>query len=158
MDAETGEASGEAIELRDSRQLQVTESRPRPRGYLLAPQARSAIEALEIKGIHLCAAAPQTAATEAFHVTRTEPITRQTREASTLTEALQVRLEARDVAVGDGWIWVPMHQAGSSVIAASLEPDSVGSHVHVGLVPVGEDGIAPVYRVVQSTPRTIGPC
>lgn len=158
MDAETGEPSVEAVELRDSRQLQVTETRSRPRGYLLAPEARSAIEALEIKGIHLCAAAPQTLATEAFHVTRTEPITRQTREASTLTEALQVRLEARDVAVGEGWIWVPMNQSGSSVIAASLEPDSVGSHIHVGLVPVADDSIAPVYRVVRSTPRTIGPC
>ena len=158
MDSETGEASVEAIELRDSRQLQVTETRPRPRGYLLAPEARSAIEALEIKGIHVCAAAAQTAATEAFHVTRTEPITRQTREASTLTEALQVRLEARDVAVGSDWIWVPMNQPGSSVIAASLEPDSVGSHIHVGLVPVAEDGIAPVYRVMQRTPRTTGPC
>lgn len=158
MDAETGAPSTEATELRDSRQLRVTETRRRPRGYLLAPEARSAIEALEIKGIHLCAAAPQTLATEVFHVTRTEPITRQTREASTLTEALQVRLEARDVAVGEGWIWVPMNQAGSSVIAASLEPDSVGSHIHVGLVPVAGDGTAPVYRVVRATPRTTGPC
>ena len=138
--------------------MRVTETRRRPRGYLLAPEAGTAIAALEIKGIHVCAAAPQTAATEAFHVTRTEPITRQTREASTLTEALQVRLEARNVAVGADWIWVPMNQAGASVIAASLEPDSVGSHIHVGLVPVAEDGIAPVYRVVQRTPRTTGPC
>ncbi|WP_339872491.1 M14 family zinc carboxypeptidase [uncultured Brevundimonas sp.] len=158
MDSETGAPSAEAIELRDSRQLRVTETRRRPRGYLLAPEAGTAIAALEIKGIHVCAAAPQTAATEAFHVTRTEPITRQTREASTLTEALQVRLEARNVAVGADWIWVPMNQAGASVIAASLEPDSVGSHIHVGLVPVAEDGIAPVYRVVQRTPRTTGPC
>lgn len=158
MDAETGEPSTEAVELRDSRWLQVTETRRRPRGYLLAPEARTAIEALEVKGIHVCVVAPQTVATEAFHVTRTEPITRQTREASTLTEALQVRLEARDVTVGADWIWVPMNQSGSSVIAASLEPDSVGSHIHVGLVPVSEDGIAPVYRVIQRTPRTVGPC
>ncbi len=87
-----------------------------------------------------------------------QPITRQTREASTLTEALQVRLEVRNVQVGADWVWVPMNQAGSSVIAASLEPNSVGSHVHVGLVPVADDGIAPVYRVMRTTPRTTGPC
>ena len=159
MDPETGEASSEAIELRDSRQLVVTETRARPLGYLLAPEAASAIEALTIKGIRTCAVVtPQTVAVEAFDVTRTEPITRQTREASTLTGALQVRLEARNVAVGSDWIWVPMAQAGSSVIAASLEPDSVGSHIHVGLVPVAGDGTAPVYRVVRATPRTTGHC
>lgn len=148
MDAQTGEPSVEAIELRDSRHLRVTESRPRPRGYLLAPQAASAIEALSIKGARLCAARPQTLEVEAFDVTRTQPITRATREASTLTGALEVRLETRRIAVAEGWRWAPMDQPLASVIAASLEPDSVGSHVHVGLIPVGEDRTAPVYRVM----------
>lgn len=158
MDRETGDHSHEPIELLDSRRLQVTETRIRPRGYLLAPEARSAIDALRLKGVKLCEAAPQTAAVEAFDVTRTQPITRATREASTLTGALEVRLEARNVPVGDGWTWVPMNQPTSSIIAASLEPDSVGSHVHVGLVPVAEDRIAPIYRVVDRTPRTVGRC
>lgn len=158
MDPETGEPSHETIDLLDSRQLRVTETRPRPRGYLLAPQARSAVDALRLKGARLCPAAPQTAAVQAFDVTRTQPITRATREASTLTGALEVRLEARDVAVGEGWIWVPMNQPLSSVIAASLEPDSVGSQVHVGLVPVADDRIAPIYRVMGRAPRTVGRC
>ena len=158
MDRETGESSHEAVELRDSRQLRVTETRIRPRGYLLAPQAQSAIDALRLKGVKLCEAAPQSAAVQAFHVTRTRPITRATREASTLTGALEVRLEARDVTVGEGWIWVPMNQPTSSIIAASLEPDSVGSQIHVGLVPVADDGSAPIYRVMGRAPRTVGRC
>lgn len=158
MDPETGEHSHEAIDLLDSRQLRVTETRIRPRGYLLAPDASSAIEALRLKGVKLCEAAPQTAAVEAFDVVRTQPITRATREASTLTGALEVTLQARNVTVGDGWIWVPMNQPTSAIIAASLEPDSVGSQVHVGLVPVAEDRIAPIYRVVDRTPRTVGRC
>ena len=158
MDRETGEHSHEAIELLDSRQLRVTETRIRPRGYLLAPEARSAIDALRLKGVKLCEAAPQTAAVEAFDVTRTQPITRATREASTLTGALEVRLEARNVTVGEGWLWVPMAQPTSSIIAASLEPDSVGSQVHVGLVPVAADRIAPIYRVMDRAPRTVGRC
>ena len=158
MDRETGEPSHVDIELRDSRRLQVTETRQRPRGYLLAPEAQSAIDALRLKGVKLCEAAPQSVAVQAFDVTRIQPITRATREASTLSEALEVRLEARDVTVGDDWVWVPMNQPTAAIIAASLEPDSVGSQVHVGLVPVAEDRIAPIYRVMGRTPRTVGRC
>ena len=158
LDRETGEPSHVDIELRDSRRLQVTETRLRPRGYLLAPEAQSAIDALRLKGVKLCEAAPQSVAVQAFDVTRIQPITRATREASTLSEALEVRLEARDVTVGDDWVWVPMNQPTAAIIAASLEPDSVGSQVHVGLVPVAEDRIAPIYRVMGRTPRTVGRC
>lgn len=158
MDRDTGEHSHEAIELLDSRQLQVTETRRRPRGYLLAPAAQSAIEALRLKGIKVCPTRPRTVRVEAFDVTRTQPITRATREASTLTGALEVRLEQRDIAIGDGWYWVPMNQSASSIIAASLEPDSVGSQIHVGLVPVADDRIAPIYRVMGRAPRTVGRC
>jgi len=158
MDRETGEPSHEAIDLLDSRHLRVTETRLRPRGYLLAPDAQSAIDALRLKGVKLCEAAPQTMTAVAFHVTRTQPVTRATREASTLSEALEVRLEAREVAPGVGWLWVPMNQPTSSIIAASLEPDSVGSQVHVGLVPIADDGVVPIYRVIGRAPRTVGRC
>lgn len=158
MDRETGEPSHETIDLLDSRQLRVTETRLRPRGYLLAPDAQSAVDALRLKGVKLCEAAPQTITAVAFHVTRTQPVTRATREASTLSEALEVRLEAREVAPGVGWLWVPMSQPTSSIIAASLEPDSVGSQVHVGLVPIADDGVVPIYRVIDRAPRTVGRC
>lgn len=158
MDRETGEPSRETVELRDSRQLQVTETRIRPRGYLLAPQAQSAVDALRLKGVKLCETAPQTLTAVGFHVTRTQPVTRATREASTLSEALEVRLEAREIAPDAGWLWVPMNQPTAAIIAASLEPDSVGSQVHVGLVPVAEDGFAPIYRVLGRAPRTEGRC
>ncbi len=51
-----------------------------------------------------------------------------------------------------------MNQPTSSIIAATLEPDSVGSQVHVGLVPVADDRIAPIYRVRGRAPRTEGRC
>jgi len=158
MHPQTGAPRDQVVEVRDSRRMVVTETRARPTGYLLTPEARSAIQALRNRGATLCSVQPQEAMVEAFHVTRTEPITRATREASTLTDALQVRLEARRVQVGGDWVWVPMDQAASSVIAASLEPDSVGSHVHVGLTPVAEDGFAPIYRMARGEPRTVGDC
>lgn len=158
MDRDTGEHSHEAIELLDSRQLRITETRLRPRGYLLAPEAASAVEALRLKGVKLCAVAPQTLTAVGFHVVRTQPLTRATREASTLSEALEVRLEAREIEPGPGWLWVPMNQPTSSIIAATLEPDSVGSQVHVGLVPIADDGFVPIHRVLSRAPRTIGRC
>lgn len=157
MDPQTGEPRDVDVLVRDSRQMVVNESRPRPTGYLLAPAAASAIEAFRLRGYRMCAARPAEVAVEAFYVTRTEPITRATREASTLSDALQVRIEPSRVQVGDGWLWTPMDQPGASVIAASLEPDSVGSHVHVGLAPVAEDGVAPIFRVVGAPPPA-DPC
>jgi hypothetical protein len=45
------------------------------------------------------------------------------------------------------------------VIAASLEPDAPGSHVGVGLVSVGANNEAPIYRVPAGTqPPVTGQC
>ena len=160
LDPETGTERPVDVTVRDSRRLQVTTTRPRPQGYLLAPGTASALEAFRVKGVTVCPVrAGSPVAVEAFHVERTGPITRATREAINLEEAVKVRLEPRTVTPASGWTYVPMAQSASAVIAASLEPDSVGSHVGVGLIPVASDGTAPVFRVPEGARRPrLGRC
>ncbi|HEX8570550.1 MAG TPA: M14 family metallocarboxypeptidase [Caulobacteraceae bacterium] len=154
VDPETGREKPVDVTIQDSRRLRVTATRPRPQGYLLAPGAASAVEAFRIKGMRVCrvrSTAP--VAVEAFRVRRTAPITRATREATNLEQTLEVSVEGRTVSPSSGWVYVPMAQEGSAVAAASLEPDSVGSHVGVGLIEPAADGIAPVYRVPVGAKR-----
>ena len=52
-----------------------------------------------------------------------------------------------------GALFVPMNQPAAGIVAAALEPDSPGSYLGVGIVPM-EDGEseAPVYRVMTDLP------
>ena len=150
VDPQTAAAKPVAVTIQDSRRLRVTETRPRPQGYLLAPGSDTALEAFRIKGLPVCRVVPgQALAVEAFRVTRTGPITRATREGINPEAAVTVALEPRTLTPTIGWSYVPMAQEGSAVTAASLEPDSVGSHIGVGLIPTASDGTAPVFRVPQ---------
>jgi len=159
IDAETGRDKPLAVRIRDARRIRVTETRARPTGYLLAPGSAPAAEAFRIKGLRTCpVAAGASVPVEAFTVTRKGPITRATREASNLEQPVSVTLRARTVTTGADWVWAPMNQPGSAVIAASLEPDSVGSHVGVGVIATASDGTPPVFRVTGRAPRTVGRC
>lgn len=159
IDPETGRDKPLEVKIRDARRIRVTATRLRPEGYLLSPDAAPALEAFRIKGLRTCpvvAGAP--VAVEAFTVTRAGPITRATREASNLEQPVSVTLGRREITTGAGWVYVPMRQPGSAVVAASLEPDSVGSHVGVGVISTASDGTPPVFRVTGRAPRTIGRC
>ena len=159
LDPQTAAPKPVDVTIQDARSLRVTATRARPRGYLLAPGTGSAVDALRIKGLPVCnVMAGGPVSVEAFKVTRTKPITRATREASNLEEGVTVTLEARTITPAAGWSYVPLAHPGSAVVAASLEPDSVGSHVGVGLIPVASDGTAPVFRVPQGArgPRVTG--
>ena len=67
-------------------------------------------------------------------------------------QAVKVELRPRRMDVPADAVFVPMTQAGANVIAASLEPDSPGSHVGVGVVEIAPaSGEAPIYRVPRGT-------
>jgi hypothetical protein len=159
IDPESGRDKPLAVRIRDARRIRVTATRLRPAGYLLSPDASSALEAFRIKGLRTCAVtAGAPVSVEGYTVTRTGPVTRATREASNLEQPVSVTLSRREIITGPGWVYVPMGQPGSAVIAASLEPDSVGSHVGVGVIPTASDGTPPVFRVAGRAPRTVGRC
>ncbi len=146
VDPGTGADKAVAVSLRDSRRTSATATRPRPAGYLLQPEAGPAIEALGIHGAVTCRLAGSEAiAAEAFRVrARPGPVNR---ESINPEGAVEVAIEPRTVQPAPGAVYVPLAQPLAAVIAAALEPDSPGSHVGVGLVPVSDAGEPPIYRL-----------
>jgi len=52
-----------------------------------------------------------------------------------------------------------MKQPAAGIVAAALEPDSPGSYLGVGLIPMGaEETEAPVYRVMSLKGLSLKPC
>lgn len=69
---------------------------------------------------------------------------------------MQVRHETIDVPAGA--LFVPIAQPAAGIVAAALEPDSPGSYVGVGVIPMAADETnAPVYRVMDGTRLALTP-
>jgi hypothetical protein len=57
-----------------------------------------------------------------------------------------------------GALFVPMAQPAAGIIAAALEPDSPGSYVGAGVIPMeAGESEAPVYRVMPGTTLSLKP-
>lgn len=141
------------VDFTDTRRVRVTETRPRPAGYLVQPEASAALEALKVRGTTLCPAEARPVEVEAFILeARPGPVDRNTINPD---QAVKVTIERRSVTPAAGTMFVPMNQPAAAVIAASLEPDAPGSHVGVGLVPVSATNEAPIYRVPAGTPAPV---
>jgi hypothetical protein len=153
MDPTTGEPKPLTVRFRDGRGLTPTRTRPRPRGYVLDGSATAALEAFRAKGVLLCPLAASPFEAEAFRVTLKAPITRASREAINPEETAAVVLDRRTVATGAGAVYVPMAQTHAAVVAAALEPDSAGSFVSTGLVPLTATREPPFWRVPHDAPR-----
>ena len=63
-----------------------------------------------------------------------------------------------DRCAGAAPLFVPMTQPAAGIVAAALEPDSPGSYVGAGLIPMAEDeSEAPVYRVMDASGLVLWP-
>jgi hypothetical protein len=145
VDPQTAAERQAQVDILDTRSVRLTETRPRPAGYLVEPAGRAAVDALRTRGVTICFIEARPTEAEAFLV---EAQTGQVdRESMDPGQAVKVRIERRMVSLSAGAVFVPMRQPAAAVISATLEPDSPGSHVGVGLVPVGPSGEAPIYRV-----------
>jgi len=153
VDPATGVDMPTPVEFRDSRKVTVTSRRARPAGYLILPAGQAALDALRLKGIASCAlGSSATLEVEAFMVEQKGPAKKIDRENINPDQAVKVELRPRRLDVPANAVFVPMTQAGANVIAASLEPDSPGSHVGVGVVETASaSGEAPIYRVPRGT-------
>ena len=155
IEPRTGDVLMRDVQVRDARKLTVTASRPRPLGYLLAPEATSVATAFRTKGFRLCPVSTSTPlAVEGYRVAVTGQVDRRAGEAINPDQGVTASVEPKTVTAGPGWLYAPMNQAGSAAIAASIEPDAPGSHVGVGLIRPAADGDVPLYRVMRRAPRT----
>jgi hypothetical protein len=71
---------------------------------------------------------------------------------------MQVAVSGKTVEVPIGALWVPMEQAAAGIVAAALEPDSPGSYLGVGVIPMADDETeAPLYRVMSTQGLSLTP-
>ena len=94
-------------------------------------------------------AAPVALSVEAYDVEHLQ--TRRSRESINPDQSMRVQIRRRMVDVPAGALFVPMTQATAGIAAAALEPDSPGSYVGVGVIPMAAgETEAPVYRVMDT--------
>jgi hypothetical protein len=154
MDPQSGAAKPTPVTLADSRTLTAIEHRARPRGYLVMRDGQAVAERLALNEVRSCeVAAASKVAVEAYDVQRLSPAARGGRESINPDQAMRVTIRPSTIDVPAGALFVPMDQPAAGIVAAAMEPDSPGSYLGVGIVPMNDgESEAPVYRVMTDLP------
>jgi hypothetical protein len=145
-----------AVEFKDSRAVTPTVTRPRPAGYLLPGNAVvSWRNPLPLNTIGICAlTAPATIEGEAF-ILKSAPKAGN-RESINPDQSVEIELVPKTLTVPAGTFYVPMNQPAAGIIAAALEPDSPGSFIGTGILPMpAGTGETPIYRVNAAAAHTL---
>lgn len=144
------------VELVDSRDIRPVDVRSRPRGYLVLRGGDAVAERLSLNEVHSCAVVgARSVAVEGYDVMRRPSKTG--REAINPDQSVHVRLKAETIDVPAGALFVPTAQPAAGIVASALEPDSPGSYVGVGVIPMAADETeAPVYRLMPGAAPMIG--
>jgi hypothetical protein len=146
------------VRLVDSRDIRPVDVRRRPAGYLVlrgAAEVRARLALNEAKVCEVTAAA--SLAVETYEIAKTE--SRKSRESINPDQLVRVAVRSRTLDVPVGALFVPMAQPAAGIVAAALEPDSPGSYVGVGVIPMATDETeAPVYRVLSVAGLSLKPC
>jgi zinc carboxypeptidase len=154
MDPQSGAAKPTPVTLADSRTLTAIERRERPRGYLVLREGKAVAERLALNEVRTCeVTVAAKVAVEAYDVQRLRPVSRGVREAINPDQSMHVAIRPATIDVPAGALFVPMDQAAAGIVAAAMEPDSPGSYLGVGVVPMNDgESEAPVYRVMGDLP------
>ena len=81
------------------------------------------------------------------------------RESINPDQLMRVQIKPMTIDVPAGALFVPMTQRAAGIVAAALEPDSPGSYLGVGVIPMAAgETEAPVYRVMSLKDLSLKPC
>jgi hypothetical protein len=154
MDPQSGAARPTSVTLADSRTLTAIEHRERPHGYLVLREGRAVAERLALNEVRACVVeAACRIAVEAYDVERLGAVSRRRSESINPDQSMRVAIRPATIDVPAGALFVPMNQPAAGIVAAALEPDSPGSYLGVGIVPMDDgESEAPVYRVMTDLP------
>jgi hypothetical protein len=151
IDAESGAPMPTPVRMIDSRDIRPVDVRPRPAGYLVLRggtevAARLGLNEVSVREV----AAAGSFVVEAYAVARRQ--TRKSREAINPDQSVRVEIAKKTIDVPAGALFVSMAQPAAGIVAAALEPDSPGSYLGVGVIPMAADETeAPVYRVMDAS-------
>jgi Zinc carboxypeptidase len=150
LDPETARDRPTTVQFQDSREVTVTAKRARPAGYLLLGEAAGAADRLALDMVAVCAlAAPAAIEAEAFVLKGA--VKRINRESINPDQSVEVELTRKSLALPAGTRFVPMNQPAAALAAAALEPDSPGSFIGTGIIPMpAGTNEAPVYRADEA--------
>ena len=154
MDPQSGAARPTPVTLADSRALTAIEHRERPHGYLVLREGKAVAERLALHQVRVCEVeATCKVAVEAYDVQRLGTASRGGRDSINPDQLMRVTIRSSTIDVPAGALFVPMSQAAAGIVAATMEPDSPGSYLGVGIVPMNDgESEAPLYRVMTDLP------
>jgi hypothetical protein len=147
IDPETAADKPVEVPFQDSRVIEPTVTRARAAGYILESGEADALERLRLLGVRICRLSEaQNVPVIAYELTERRAAT--DRESINPDQAIKANLVQGNRAMRAGALYVPMAQPAAGLVAATLEPDTPGSYVSVGLIPVpAEAKEAPVFAV-----------
>jgi hypothetical protein len=151
IDPQSGTITNVPITLKDSRRPAATEQRARPLGYLVLRGTAGVAERLALNEVASCTTSARAQLpVEAYAMQRIASASNAGRESINPDQSVKVTLRPSTIDAPAGALFVPMNQPAAGIAAAALEPDSPGSYVGVGVVPmdVGETE-PPLYRVTN---------
>lgn len=155
VDPQSGGAKPTRVTLVDSRDIKPVDVRARPIGYLVTAALEAVANNLALNGAVSCTVqTPGATKVEAFAVTRVGGNTN--RESINPAQTMSAKVQPKTVDIQSQALFVPMNQPAAGIVAAAMEPDSAGSYVSTGVIPMGADeSEAPVYRLM---PGVTPPC
>jgi hypothetical protein len=147
IDPETAADKPTEVPFQDSRVIEPTITRTRAAGYILEPGEVKALERLQLLGVRVCRVSEgQEVPVIAYEFLERRAAT--DRESINPDQAIKAKLVPGQRMVRAGTLYVPMAQPAAGLVAATLEPDTPGSYVSVGLIAVAADAQeAPVYAI-----------
>ena len=154
MDPQSGAARPTTVTLADSRTLTAIEHRARPHGYLVLKEGKAVAERLALNEVRTCVVRRRAGSRSRPTMwSVSAPVSRRRSEAINPDQSMRVTIRPATIEVPAGALFVPMNQPAAGIIAAALEPDSPGSYLGVGIVPMSDgESEAPVYRVMTDMP------
>lgn len=136
IDPDTAADKSVEVVFADLRKIAIVAKRARPFGYVLMPDAKDALDELQLFGAALCRITAEVEI-EGEVATVTERA-KADRRSINPDQSLKVSLTPRRVLVPAGAVFVPMMQPAGARIAAALEPDAPGGFLGLEVIRVPE--------------------
>jgi Zinc carboxypeptidase len=147
LDPVTAEVRQVSVPFQDSRIIEPTQTRARAAGYLVTGATAGLKERLRLQGVILCTMpAGTTLDVDAYAVEAVAATAG--RENINPDQTLRAKLSPRTLTLSADTLYVPMAQSAAGIVASAMEPDSPGSYLATGVIPLDSSAPqAPVFRV-----------
>ncbi len=147
LDPVTAEIRQVSVPFQDSRLIEPTQTRVRAAGYLVTGATEVVTERLRLQGVALCHMPTGTRLNVDAYALEAVAATAG-RENINPDQTLKASLSTRQITLSSDTLYIPMAQAAAGIVASTMEPDSPGSYLATGVIPLAA-GVteAPVFRV-----------